>query len=90
MPSNCQAAGIACRYVSGHLMGQGGTHAWVEVVEGNRVVAFDPCHSRRTDDRYLTVAVGRDYLDVAPTSGWYSGPARGRLRGTRELTAVAA
>jgi len=84
-----RAAGLACRYVSGHLVGQGGTHAWVEVVLADRggaaVVAFDPCHARRTDDRYVTVAVGRDYLDVPPTSGWYSGPARGTLTGTRTL-----
>lgn len=82
-------AGLACRYVSGHLVGQGGTHAWVEVVvadgDAARVVAFDPCHARRTDDRYVTVAVGRDYLDVPPTSGWYGGPARGTLTGSRTL-----
>jgi transglutaminase-like putative cysteine protease len=85
----CRAAGIACRYVSGHMVGQGGTHAWVEVVVPDgaaaRAVAFDPCHGCRADRRYVTVAVGRDYLDVPPTSGWYSGPARGRLSGTREL-----
>lgn len=87
----CRAAGIACRYVSGHMLGQGGTHAWVEVVvddgAGGRVVAFDPCHGRRTDRRYVTVAVGRDYSDVPPTSGWYSGPARGTLSGDRHLVA---
>ena len=87
----CRAAGIACRYVSGHMIGQGGTHAWVEVVvddgRGGRVVAFDPCHGRRTDRRYVTVAVGRDYSDVPPTSGWYSGPARGTLTGGRQLIA---
>lgn len=91
MLSICRAAGIACRYVSGHLIGQGGTHAWVEVAvpEGvtTRVVAFDPCHARTTDLRYVTIAVGRDYSDVAPTSGWYSGRAVGRLTGTRELLA---
>jgi transglutaminase-like putative cysteine protease len=85
----CRAAGIACRYVSGHLVGQGGTHAWVEVVvpdaQGARAVAFDPCHGRQADDHYLTVAVGRDYRDVAPTSGIFSGPALGRLTGAREL-----
>lgn len=89
-----RAAGLACRYVSGHLEGQGGTHAWVEVVvpagDGARVVALDPCHARVCDDRYLTVAVGRDYLDVPPTSGWYGGPARGTLTGTRELVRLAA
>ena len=87
----CRAAGIACRYVSGHMLGQGGTHAWVEVVlddgAAGRVVAFDPCHGRRTDRRYVTVAVGRDYSDVPPTSGWYSGAARGTLTGDRHLVA---
>jgi len=91
MLAMCRAAGIACRYVSGHLVGQGGTHAWVEVVLPDgpraRVVAFDPCHGRRTDSRYVTVAVGCDYLDVPPTSGRYSGQARGTLTGARELVA---
>ena len=87
-----RAAGIACRYVSGHLVGEGGTHAWVELVlpdrRAARTVAFDPCHACRADARYLTVAVGRDYLDVPPTSGWYSGPARGTLTGARELVSM--
>ena len=28
----CHIVGLPARYVSGHLLGQGGTHAWVEVV----------------------------------------------------------
>ncbi len=28
----CRAAGLPARYVSGHLVGEGGSHAWVEVV----------------------------------------------------------
>jgi len=84
-----RAAGIPCRYVSGHLVGQGGTHAWVEVVvpagRGARAVAYDPTHRRLALDGYVTVAVGRDYVDVPPTSGWYSGDANGLLSGTREL-----
>ena len=28
----CRAVGLPVRYVSGHLLGEGGTHAWVEVV----------------------------------------------------------
>ena len=45
------------------------------------VVAWDPTHNRRTHDGYLTVAVGRDYLDVAPMSGTYDASRRtnGRL-----------
>jgi transglutaminase-like putative cysteine protease len=83
----CRAGGIAARYVSGHLVGQGGTHAWTEVfVPGCREpVAFDPCHARRADARYVTVATGRDYRDVAPTSGSYEGAATNALTTSRLL-----
>ena len=81
-----RSVGIACRYVSGHLVGQGGTHAWTEVlVPGRDAVAFDPCHGRRADGRYVTVAVGRDYRDVPPTSGTFSGAAVGSLTTSRLL-----
>lgn len=90
MLSLCRASGVPARYVSGHLVGQGGTHAWVEVLvaegRGARAVAFDPCHGRLADRRYVTVAVGRDYRDVPPTSGWYTGTGRGVLSGERLLT----
>lgn len=93
MLSALRAAGVPSRYVSGHLVGQGGTHAWVEVLvaegRGARVVAYDPCHARRTDRRYVTVAVGRDYRDVPPTSGWFRGDARGTLACERTLRSSA-
>ena len=89
MVAVCRQAGLAARYVSGHLLGQGGTHAWVEVIVPHRdaavAVPFDPCHGRRTDHRYVTVAVGRDYADVAPTSGSYVGPPGGHLTSTRQV-----
>jgi transglutaminase-like putative cysteine protease len=80
----CRLLEIPARYVSGHLVGEGGTHAWVEVLLRGRgrsveVQAWDPTHDRRADLRYLTVAVGRDYRDVAPVSGTYSLPHRGWL-----------
>jgi transglutaminase-like putative cysteine protease len=85
----CRAAGLPARYVSGHLLGEGGTHAWVEVVvadaEGARAVAFDPCNGRRAGRAYLTVATGRDYTDVAPTSGTYRGAAGGTLTATKRV-----
>jgi transglutaminase-like putative cysteine protease len=92
----CHLLGLPARYVSGHLLGQGGTHAWVEVIvpSGGEAVAipFDPCHDRRGDTRYVTVATGRDYADVAPTSGTYIGAPGGRLTTSRVVgvTAVAA
>ena len=91
MLAMCRSVGVRARYVSGHLIGQGGTHAWVEVLVpdglGARAVAFDPCHGRRADRRYVTIATGRDYRDVAPTSGSYSGQAVGELTTSRALTA---
>jgi transglutaminase-like putative cysteine protease len=70
---------IPARYVSGQLMGEGATHAWVEALVAGELIAYDPTHARRTRPDYVTVAVGRDYADVAPTSGVFSGTAIGRL-----------
>ena len=81
----CRAAGVAARYVSGHLVGEGGSHAWVEVVVGSLAVAYDPTHNRRAQGGYLTVAIGRDYADVAPTSGRFHGDSPGVLRTTKTL-----
>jgi transglutaminase-like putative cysteine protease len=90
----CRAARLPARYVSGHLLGEGGTHAWVEVIvadaAGARAVAFDPCHGRSAGRDYLTVAVGRDYTDVAPTSGTYVGTAHGTLSATKHVSVALA
>ena len=90
----CHLVQLPARYVSGHLLGQGGTHAWVEVIVPRarhaEAVAFDPCHGRRTDGGYVTVATGRDYSDVAPTSGWYTGTSPGRLTTGRRVGVLAA
>jgi transglutaminase-like putative cysteine protease len=89
----CRACGLPSRYVSGHLLGQGGTHAWVEVVlptrdgTGDAVAwAFDPTHASRGGLGYVTVAVGADYSDVAPTSGYYRSGAPGSLTATKKVT----
>jgi transglutaminase-like putative cysteine protease len=77
MIAMCRTRGIAARYVSGHLLGEGASHAWVEARDprDGRTVAYDPTHARVADLRYVTVAVGRDYRDVAPTAGSYlAGP----------------
>ena len=52
---------------------------------------LDPSNGCRAGPRHLPVAVGRDYADVAPTSGRYSGGANGRLTWTKHagVTAVA-
>ena len=85
----CHLLRLPARYVSGHLLGQGGTHAWVEVIvpraDHAEALAFDPCNGHRTDGGYVTVATGRDYSDVAPTSGSYVGTSSGRLTAGRRV-----
>jgi transglutaminase-like putative cysteine protease len=86
----CRLCGLPARYVSGHMLGEGGTHAWVEVLLPDpanagqvRAHPYDPTHGRMADLRYVTVATGRDYGDVAPTSGTYVAPHAGTLSASK-------
>lgn len=95
MLAACRACGLPSRYVSGHLLGQGGSHAWVEVVlptkdgTGDAIAStFDPTHASRGGLGYVTIAVGGDYSDVAPTSGTYVSSASGRLFTTKRVTLI--
>jgi transglutaminase-like putative cysteine protease len=85
----CRSVGLPARYVSGHLVGEGGSHAWVEVLLADgphaNALAFDPTHDRPTTSRYVTVAVGRDYADVAPTSGTFDGACSSMLTSHKRL-----
>lgn len=84
----CHAAQIPARYVSGHMLGEGGSHAWVEVLlptpnGASTVIAFDPTNHRRATPAYITIAVGRDYGDVSPTSGSFIAPYSGALTASK-------
>ncbi|MBC7542962.1 MAG: alpha-E domain-containing protein [Candidatus Sericytochromatia bacterium] len=81
----CRMLDLPARYVSGYLPAEGQMHAWLEVLlpvghdQSPVWVAYDPLHQRRCDERYVTVAVGRDYQDISPTSGYYYGDAKNSL-----------
>ncbi|MGI8564416.1 MAG: transglutaminase family protein [Candidatus Dormibacter sp.] len=89
----CRLLRLPARYVSGHLLGEGGTHAWVEALVPSlgagpaAAYGFDPTHGRPTGIRYVTVAVGKDYGDVAPTSGSYVGGS-GHLTSAKRVDVV--
>lgn len=91
----CRQLGLPTLYVSGHMLGEGGTHSWVEVLlpasEGSGAAGWplDPTHGRPADTTYLTVAVGRDYGDVAPTSGSYRAGHGGSLTAHKEVRVIA-
>jgi transglutaminase-like putative cysteine protease len=77
----CRSVGIPARYVSGYFFNNTrrpreieASHAWVEAwIPGYGWAAFDPTHDRVADDRYVKVAVGRDYADIRPVNGTYRG-----------------
>ena len=86
--------GLASRYISGQMLGFGGSHAWVEVLVPDasgdaRVLSLDPTHGRATGYQYITVAIGRDYADVAPLSGTYKAPFAGSLTATKRVLMTA-
>ena len=79
-----RASGLPARYVSGHMLGEGGSHAWLEIIVPNdagqlQAIGFDPTNARQPNLGYVVVAVGRDYSDVPPTSGRFTGERAGRL-----------
>ena len=82
MLAACRCTGTAARYVSGYLYDQtlvgdnAASHAWVDVWDEERGwLALDPTHDREQTEAYVRVAVGRDYNDVPPTRGVYTGSA---------------
>lgn len=85
----CRALQIPARYVSGYIVaadsggpsrGGGASHAWTEAyTPSHGWRGFDPTNNLLANDRYLKVAVGRDYHDVPPTRGTYRGAGVGNL-----------
>ncbi len=90
-----RAVGLPARYVSGYLhstveaeVGEtttGESHAWVEFWAGDWV-AVDPTSLVDVGSRHVLLARGRDYADVRPLSGVYSGPAAEHFGVTVEVT----
>lgn len=82
-------AGIPARYVSGFVPGEGVMHAWAEVLiaaapgEDPAWYGIDPTYNKWVSERYVSVAVGRDYADCSPTSGTYYGGASTLRYGAR-------
>ena len=93
----CRAVGIPARYASGylyngprdHLVGAQASHAWPEVFfPGIGWIGFDPTNETLADERYIKIAVGRDYDDVAPVRGSYHGSGHCKMGVTVEVEKV--
>jgi transglutaminase-like putative cysteine protease len=90
--------GLPARYISGYLhphsdadLGTtvvGESHAWVQWWDGDWT-SFDPTNGNLVGPDHVVVARGRDYWDVPPHKGVYSGPAGTALGVQVEVTRLA-
>lgn len=93
-----RSIGIPARYVSGYfhrcgdpVVGEtltGESHAWVEWWDDGWK-PFDPTNATEPHDSYVAVAAGRDYTDVKPLSGIYSGAKTSRMFVSVDITRLA-
>jgi len=85
--------GIPAAYISGYLrtippqgrerlVGCDAMHAWVGIWCGEQLgwVGFDPTNDLIAKEDHITIAMGRDYADVAPVDGVFHGNAGQSLR----------
>ncbi len=71
--SLCKMARIPARYVVGMMIGEGYTHAWVEIYTGTGWYGLDPTNNLHIDDYYIKIAHGRDYADCIVDRGIFLG-----------------
>ena len=65
--------GIPARYVNGLMIGEGATHAWVEVYTDGGWYGLDPTNDLHIDEYYISLAHGRDYGDCIVDRGIFLG-----------------
>ena len=90
--------GIPGRYVSGYLHPKrnavvgdtvdGRSHAWIQAWTGGWW-NFDPTNDAEITEQYVSVGAGRDYTDVSPLKGIYSGEGATDLDVIVEVTRLA-
>jgi transglutaminase-like putative cysteine protease len=93
-----RSLGIPSRYVSGYLHPsrsavidrtvEGQSHAWVEAWTGGWW-GYDPTNDLAVSEQHVSVGVGRDYSDVPPLKGIYTGAGAKDLEVKVEITRLA-
>jgi transglutaminase-like putative cysteine protease len=93
-----RSMGIPGRYVSGYLhpkrkaaIGEtvdGQSHAWIQAWTGGWW-HYDPTNETEINEQYVSVGVGRDYEDVTPLKGIYTGAGATDLDVVVEVTRLA-
>lgn len=75
MLSLCRMERIPCRYVTGMIVGEGMSHAWIEVCADDIWFAFDPTNHVVVKDDHIKISIGRDYNDCIVNQGVFTGNA---------------
>lgn len=71
--SLCRLAGIPTRYAAGMMLGEGASHAWVEVWLKDGWLGMDPTNNRLVDETYIKLTHGRDFGDGTIDRGRFLG-----------------
>lgn len=69
----CHLAGIPARYVCGMMMGEGYSHAWVEILSKGYWYGLDPTNGGVVTPAYIKIAVGRHANDCMVNKGIVKG-----------------
>ena len=67
--------GIIARYVAGMMLGEGASHAWVEVLHDGIWTGYDPTNDLIVSDGHIKLSHGRDAWDCAINRGIFLGSA---------------
>lgn len=62
-------SGLPARYVVGLIVGEGASHAWVEVLINGKWYGFDPTNNKKVFDEHIKLGVGRDASDCMINRG---------------------
>lgn len=73
--SLCRMARIPARYVVGFMMGEGESHAWVEIITPEGIYALDPTNNLVVNDEHIKISCGKDNNDCLINRGVFRGNA---------------
>lgn len=82
----CHLADIPARYVTGMMVGEGQSHAWVEIFDHGFWYALDPTHDCIAADTYIKIGHGRDAKDCMLNKGIIKGGGRQKQTVTVQVT----
>lgn len=72
----CRLAGIPARYVTGMMVGEGFSHAWIEILAEGKWYALDPTNDLIVGDEHIKIGNGRDAGDCMINRGIMKGGGR--------------